>query len=403
MALPPLVLCGLRHGLVGFAAVAGLTVASNPAAARNHDNGHGTRAKHSTPVESSPPGSSIVVDGNTGVILQASKPDALRHPASLTKIMTLYLLFERLEERTLSLDTQLKVSENAASQAPTSLGLTPGRTIAIEDAIKAMVTKSANDAAVAVAENLGGDETEFAKLMTDKAHSLGMSHTTYVNASGLPNDSQITTARDQALLGRIIQERFPKYYKYFSTKEFVYRGIAMRNHNHLLGVVGGVDGIKTGYTRASGFNLVASVHRDGRCIVAVVLGGHTASERDARMRELIEAHIREASTRHTAPAIAERPGARPEPRSPISEGVEAHSEPKPVVPAEAFKASSSPRAVLASSGMIGNAAPATGGDPIQPLLVKTITYRSVSLPPASDGVAAPMTSATAEALPQAGD
>jgi D-alanyl-D-alanine carboxypeptidase len=231
MALPPLVLCGLRHGLVGLAAVAGLTIASNPAAARNHDNGHGARAKHSTPVEPSPPGSSIVVDGNTGLILQASKPDALRHPASLTKIMTLYLLFERLEERTLSLDTQLKVSENAASQAPTSLGLTPGRTIAVEDAIKAMVTKSANDAAVAVAENLSGDEGEFAKLMTDKAHALGMSHTTYVNASGLPNDNQITTARDQALLGRIIQERFPKYYKYFSTKEFVYRGIAMRGRH----------------------------------------------------------------------------------------------------------------------------------------------------------------------------
>jgi D-alanyl-D-alanine carboxypeptidase len=215
MALPPLVLCGLRHGLVGLAAVAGLTVASNPAAARNHDNGHGARAKHSTPVDSSPPGSSIVLDGNTGLILQASKPDALRHPASLTKIMSLYLVFERLEERTLSLDTQLKVSENAASQAPTSLGLTPGRTIAVEDAIKAMVTKSANDAAVAVAENLGGDETAFAKLMTDKARALGMSHTTYVNASGLPNDSQITTARDQALLGRIIQERFPKVLQIF--------------------------------------------------------------------------------------------------------------------------------------------------------------------------------------------
>ena len=331
MALPPLVLCGLRHGLVGLA-VAGLTFASNPAAARNHGIGHGTRTTHSTPVESSPPGSSIVVDGNTGLILQASKPDALRHPASLTKIMTLYLLFERLEERTISLDTQLRVSENAASQAPTRLGLTPGRTVAVEDAIKAMVTKSANDAAVAVAEKLSGDESEFAKLMTDKAHALGMSHTTYVNASGLPNDNQITTARDQALLGRIVQERFPKYYKYFGTKEFVYRGIAMRNHNHLLGVVGGVDGIKTGYTRASGFNLVTSVHRDGRCIVAVVLGGHTASDRDARMRELIDAHIREASLRRAAPAIAERPEAMPEPRSPSSERVEAHSEPKPVVP-----------------------------------------------------------------------
>jgi D-alanyl-D-alanine carboxypeptidase len=380
----------------GLVAVAGLTIVSKPATARNHDIGHKARATHSAPADSSSPlGSSIVVDGNTGLTLEASKPNALRHPASLTKIMTLYLLFERIEQRTIGLDTQLRVSENAASQAPTKLGLKAGQTIAVEDAIKAMVTKSANDAAVTVAENLGGDEGEFAKLMTDKAHALGMSHTTYVNASGLPDDNQITTAQDQALLGRAIQERFPRYYKYFSTKEFVYRGIAMRNHNHLLGVVGGVDGIKTGYTRSSGFNLVTSVHRDGRYIVAVVLGGHTASERDARMRELIDAHIRDASLRRTVPAIAAKPEAVP---SPSSEPVEARSEPKPVVSAKASEASSSSRTDLASSGQIGNAVPATGGDPIQPLLVKTITYRSVP-----DRAAAAATSVTAEALPYAGD
>jgi D-alanyl-D-alanine carboxypeptidase len=225
--------------------------------------------------------------------------------------------------------------------------------------------------------------------MTHKAHALGMSHTTYVNASGLPDDNQITTAQDQALLGRAIQERFPRYYKYFSTKEFVYRGIAMRNHNHLLGVVGGVDGIKTGYTRSSGFNLVTSVHRDGRYIVAVVLGGHTASERDARMRELIDAHIRDASLRRTVPAIAAKPEAVPSPSS---------EPPKPVVSAKASEASSSSRTDLASSGQIGNAVPATGGDPIHPLLVKTITYRSVP-----DRAAAAATSVTAEALPYAGD
>ena len=259
---------GRRYGVFGLVAVAGLTIVTKSATAGNHDIGHKTRATHSTPADSSSPlGSSIVVDGNTGLTLEASKPNALRHPASLTKIMTLYLLFERIEQRTIGLDTQLRVSENAASQAPTKLGLKAGQTIAVEDAIKAMVTKSANDAAVTVAENLGGDEGEFAKLMTHKAHALGMSHTTYVNASGLPDDNQITTAQDQALLGRAIQERFPRYYKYFSTKEFVYRGIAMRNHNHLLGVVGGVDGIKTGYTRSSGFNLVTSVHRDGRYIL----------------------------------------------------------------------------------------------------------------------------------------
>ena len=396
MTLASSVGCGLRYGVFGLVAVAGLTIVTKSATAGNHDIGHKTRATHSTPADSSSPlGSSIVVDGNTGLTLEASKPNALRHPASLTKIMTLYLLFERIEQRTIGLDTQLRVSENAASQAPTKLGLKAGQTIAVEDAIKAMVTKSANDAAVTVAENLGGDEGEFAKLMTHKAHALGMSHTTYVNASGLPDDNQITTAQDQALLGRAIQERFPRYYKYFSTKEFVYRGIAMRNHNHLLGVVGGVDGIKTGYTRSSGFNLVTSVHRDGRYIVAVVLGGHTASERDARMRELIDAHIRDASLRRTVPAIAAKPEAVP---SPSSEPVEARSEPKPVVSAKASEASSSSRTDLASSDQIGNAVPATGGDPIQPLLVKTITYRSVP-----DRAAAAATSVTAEALPYAGD
>jgi D-alanyl-D-alanine carboxypeptidase len=396
MTLASSVGCGLRYGVFGLVAVAGLTIVTKSATAGNHDIGHKARATHSTPADSSSPlGSSIVVDGNTGLTLEASKPNAFRHPASLTKIMTLYLLFERIEQRTIGLDTQLRVSENAASQAPTKLGLKAGQTIAVEDAIKAMVTKSANDAAVTVAENLGGDEGEFAKLMTHKAHALGMSHTTYVNASGLPDDNQITTAQDQALLGRAIQERFPRYYKYFSTKEFVYRGIAMRNHNHLLGVVGGVDGIKTGYTRSSGFNLVTSVHRDGRYIVAVVLGGHTASERDARMRELIDAHIRDASLRRTVPAIAAKPEAVP---SPSSEPVEARSEPKPVVSAKASEASSSSRTDLASSGQIGNAVPATGGDPIQPLLVKTITYRSVP-----DRAAAAATSVTAEALPYAGD
>ena len=385
MALSSLVPYGLRYGVVGLVAVAGLTIASNPAAARNHDSGHRARTTQSTPVESSsPPGSSIVVDGNTGLILQASKPDALRHPASLTKIMTLYLLFERLEQRTIRLDTQLKVSDNAASQAPTKLGLRPGQTIAVEDAIKAMVTKSANDAAVTVAENLGGDEGEFAKLMTDKAHALGMSHTTYVNASGLPNDNQITTARDQALLGRAIQERFPRYYKYFSTKEFVYRGIAMRNHNHLLGVVGGVDGIKTGYTRSSGFNLVTSVHRDGRYIVAVVLGGHTASERDARMRELINVHVKEASVRHSAPAIAERADSS-----------------KPVALADAPRTDASKLESVDSKEI--SKTTVRSSDPIQPILIKTITYRSVSLHSGSDRPTAPAASVAAEALPRGGD
>src|SRR5271155_3164855 len=277
----------LRFCVLGLAAIAAaFTITTNSAdAAYRHRYRvllirEAARAHHNADAESySPLFASIVVDGNGGEVLHATNADAPRHPASLTKIMTLYLLFERIEASRIRLDTQLKVSEHAAQQAPTKLGLRPGQTIAVDDAIKAVVTKSANDAAVAIAENLGGDEDGFAKVMTDKAHALGMSRTTYVNASGLPDDDQVTSAQDQSLLGRAIQERFPHYYKYFSTEEFVYRGHAMRNHNHLLGVVGGVDGIKTGYTRASGFNLVTSVHRDGRFIVAVVLGGGPAPPR----------------------------------------------------------------------------------------------------------------------------
>jgi D-alanyl-D-alanine carboxypeptidase len=252
-----------------------------------------------------PPSASIVVDGTSGAVLQASNPDALRHPASLTKIMTLYLLFERLKTRGIRLDTPLKVSEHASEQAPTKLGLHAGQSITVEDAIKGMVTKSANDAAVAVAENLGGDEVNFAKLMTQRARALGMTRTTYMNASGLPDDDQVTTARDQALLGRAIQEHFPRYYKYFSTESFVYHGETMRNHNHLLGSIEGVDGIKTGFTHASGFNLVTSVHRGGRYLVAVVMGGHSSFERDAHMRELISVHIKQASFRRTVPVIVQ--------------------------------------------------------------------------------------------------
>ena len=359
--------CGLRCCVVFLAALgAALTFTSERADARQHHRHRVLLVREAAPVHHraaaesySPPFASIVVDGNTGDVLHASNADALRHPASLTKIMTLYLLFERLDAGKIKLDTLLKVSEHAAEQAPTKLGLKPGQTIAVEDAIKAVVTKSANDAAVAIAETLGGDEDEFAKLMTQKAHALGMSHTTYVNASGLPDDDQNTTARDQALLGRDIQEQFPQCYKYFSTQEFVYRGREMRNHNHLLGVVGGVDGIKTGYTRASGFNLVTSVHRDGRYIVAVVLGGRSASERDAHMRELIGAHIKEASLRRTAPVIAEKtePRGDAQPIAFARAPLASHADPVPTASAH-------------SHMTVGSS------DPIQPVMVKTISYRT---------------------------
>ena len=291
-----------RRGLRGSASflaiiVAVLAVSSHDAAAR--------RRHHAEGEPSSPPSASIVIDANSGNVLHSAKPDELRHPASLTKIMTLYLLFEQLDAGKLKLDSPLRVSEHAAGQSPTKLGLKPGSSITAEEAIKGMVTRSANDAAVVVAENVGGSEEQFAAMMTRKAHALGMSRTVYRNASGLPNDEQVTTARDQSTLGRAIQERFPRYYPYFQTRSFSFHGQSIGNHNRLLGRVEGVDGIKTGYTEASGYNLVTSVHRNGHYLIAVVLGGATAGSRDARMEQLIEANIKNGSIKHTAPIIAE--------------------------------------------------------------------------------------------------
>jgi D-alanyl-D-alanine carboxypeptidase len=235
----------------------------------------------------------------------ATNADAPRHPASLTKIMTLYLLFERLEKGKIKLTTELPVSPHAAVQAPSKLGLKPGSSIGVETAIRAIVTKTANDVAVVVAEAIGGDEPAFARMMTAKARALGMDQTIYRNASGLPDDQQITTARDQAILGRAIQDRFPNYYHYFATRTFEYRGHAIRNHNHLLGTVDGVDGIKTGYIHDSGFNIVTSVRRGNHHLVAVVFGGRSAPARDARVRSLIDNNINIAAVKRTAPPVVE--------------------------------------------------------------------------------------------------
>jgi D-alanyl-D-alanine carboxypeptidase len=268
---------------------------------------HRQSARHSEARESySPAFSSIIVDGNSGATLSANNPDASRHPASLTKIMTLYLLFERLDSGKMKLDTEMPVSEHASEQAPTKLGLRPGQTIAVEDAIKGLVTRSANDAAVVIAEAIAGDEDDFAKLMTRKARALGMVRTVYRNASGLPDDDQVTTARDQSTLGRAIQDRFPRYYRYFSTTAFNYHGHSISNHNHLLGSVEGVDGIKTGYTRASGFNLVTSMRRSNRHLVGVVMGGRSGGSRDAIMRNLLAENLEKAASKRTVAAITER-------------------------------------------------------------------------------------------------
>ncbi|KPF94736.1 peptidase M15, partial [Rhodopseudomonas sp. AAP120] len=295
----------LRACVLGLATLSVAVVATTDTAdarrKHRHSRHHVERSSYN------PAFASIIVDGNTGATLTATNPDALRHPASLTKIMTLYLLFERLEAGKMSLDSEMEVSEHASSQAPTKLGLRPGQTLRVEDAIKGLVTRSANDAAVVIAEAVGGSETDFARMMTRKARALGMSRTVYRNASGLPNDDQVTTARDQSILGRAIQDRFPRYYRYFQTSVFTYRGNAIRNHNRLLGSVEGVDGIKTGYTRASGFNLVTSMHRGNRFLVGVVLGGRSGSSRDATMRNLLAENLEKGATRRTVAAIAERP------------------------------------------------------------------------------------------------
>jgi len=366
----------LRGALFAFlAGLLILAVTTEPADARRKKRSTSTPASSS--IIHNPQYAAIVVDANSGDILHSSNPDSLRHPASLTKIMTLYLLFERLEAGKVKLDTQIEVSAHAASQAPSKLGLRPGQSISVEDAIKALVTKSANDIAVVVAEALAGSEDEFAKQMTRKARALRMTKTVYKNASGLPDGDMVTTARDQALLGLAIQERFPRYYQYFSTRKFTFRGRSMGNHNRLLGRVDGVDGIKTGYTRASGFNLVTSVRRGGRHIIATVLGGKTAGQRDARMRELIEARIVEASTRKTAPKPTEV-AAIPETAKPVR--VAAVSvpipEPKPDNAATGGRAESEVARADPTKPIPLVPQPQAGStEPIKPRLVKTLTVR----------------------------
>src|SRR3984957_1098219 len=293
-----------RVCVFGLVTITAAVIFTNSAEARRYRHyAHRHQEEHES---YSPAFSSIIVDGNSGATLSSNSPDASRHPASLTKIMTLYLLFERLESGKMKLDTEMQVSEHASEQDPTKLDLHPGQTIQVEDAIKGLVTRSANDAAVVIAEAIAGDESDFAKLMTRKARALGMTRTVYRNASGLPDDDQVTTARDQSTLGRAIQDRFPRYYRFFSTETFNYHGQSIRNHNHLLGNVEGVDGIKTGYTRSSGFNLVTSMRRGNRHLVGVVLGGRSGVSRDAIMRNLLAENLEKPASKRTVAAITER-------------------------------------------------------------------------------------------------
>ncbi|WP_061934418.1 D-alanyl-D-alanine carboxypeptidase family protein [Aureimonas sp. AU22] len=234
---------------------------------------------------------SIVVDMDSGRVLHADDADGLRHPASLTKLMTLYLLFEAIEARRIGLDDAMPVTAFAAARAPSKLGLRPGETIRVRDAMSGLAVKSANDVASVVAEALGGTDDAFALAMTRKARQLGMTRTNFANPSGLPDEAQISTARDMAILGQQIRKRFPQYAALFKTEGFEYGGRHYAATNKLLGRVAGVDGMKTGYVNASGFNLVASARRNGRGVIVVVLGGRTGRERDASVEALIDTYL----------------------------------------------------------------------------------------------------------------
>ncbi|MFB9265651.1 serine hydrolase [Bradyrhizobium erythrophlei] len=428
----------LRVGVLGLVTfTSAILITSDSAEARRHRHRHYARHHHSQEARESysPQFASIIVDGNSGAVLTANSPDGLRHPASLTKIMTLYLLFERLDAGKIKLDSEMDVSEHASEQAPTKLGLRPGHTIRVEDAIKGLVTRSANDAAVVIAETIGGSEDDFAKMMTRKARALGMSKTVYRNASGLPNDEQVTTARDQATLGRAIQDRFPRYYRYFATSVFNYRGQAIRNHNRLLGNVEGIDGIKTGYTHASGFNLVSSMHRGNRHLVGVVLGGRSGGSRDAIMRNLLAENLEKAATTRTAAAITERNGdASIEVADAATRSVEAAPAGSPMATSEpAAVAMQAPRSAQKASLMAAAAAslpplparpepqakpepaPLTSGviqtqpiaaipgsaEPMKPVKVKTVQVKAGQIKLAAAGPAQPAPPITATIPPRA--
>ena len=249
----------------------------------------------------------LIVDGETGKVLYARNAEAERHPASLTKMMTLYLLFDALKKRQMTLETQLVFSSHAASQKPTNMRVGAGETIDADTAIRAIVVRSANDVAVAVAESIGGTEAHFAEMMTAKARALGMRNTFFHNASGLPDPMQITTAGDLAILARHLAYDFPQYFPYFATTDFTFRDTRYVGHDNLLGSYDGADGMKTGYTQASGFNLVSSVVRNGSHVIGVVMGGRTAHRRDAEMMRLLDDAFGRAKSNPTMLARTQLP------------------------------------------------------------------------------------------------
>ncbi len=245
-------------------------------------------SSHASWAKSNPRYASIVMDADTGVILHQSRADKVLYPASLVKMMTLLMTFEALEEKRLRLRDRVTMSRHAAKMVPSKLNLPVGSTIRVEDAIYVLVTKSANDVAVALGEKIAGTESQFAVMMNNKAREMGMTRTRFRNASGLHHSKQVTTARDMAKLGRYLMTVYPQYYHYFSTRKFTYRGKTYRNHNRLMDSYRGMDGLKTGYIQASGFNLAASARRDNHRVIGIVFGGRTAKSRNAHMARLLD-------------------------------------------------------------------------------------------------------------------
>lgn len=341
---------------------------------------------------------SFVLDANSGQVLHDDKSQQLRHPASLTKMMTLYLLFEALESGRTSLSTRMRITSFAASAPPSNLKLDEGDSITVSDAIRALVTKSANDVARAVAEHVAGSKANFVRLMNQRARQIGMKKTVFTNPSGLPDRDQVTTARDMITLGLRLQDDFPKYYPMFSTKRFSYRGKSYRNHNTLLNTYSGVDGIKTGYVRMSGFNVVTNVRRGSRHVVAAVFGGKTAAARNAKMRDILNRTMPRAATRKTwslprpdalvaqlksKPRLAARPRMiadasalpRPRPQPPVAV---TRSAPQRL----AQRAIEKPvRAPFQPAEAIERATAAAADTPAAPLVVEVAKVRRVAITP----------------------
>lgn len=346
-----------------------------------------------------PTAAAIIVDAQSGSVLYDSNSDARTYPASLTKMMTLYLLFEAIEAKQVKLDDTMSVSAHAAAQPATDLGLRPGQSISVEKAILGLIVHSANDVAVVVAEALGGTESQFAAKMTKKARELGMTSTQYQNASGLPNPGQVTNARDTAILARALITRFPGFYPYFATESFSYGSRVYTTHNHVVENYPGADGLKTGYIRASGYNVATSAVRNGRRIIAVVLGGRSAMARDTQMMALLDQGFTLAATTPKtqvasatlpqAPTTAQvsktttntlgAPAVLVPPVKPTAETLKAAA-----VVQEADAARVAPRAPLSAAALEAAAALPPGGPVQDSVVVQVASIEPTAAPAATD-------------------